>query len=239
MTAARGWDMYQPLVFSSLDLWGFRTRSSAMIKMYSLILKLGAAMADFFTLNPRYERYELGVYPLEYQTVYGAKRWRLGGTAFRTLLVILLIASIVKLESMKKVRPLFTPELADQIILIISAGAVLLAGGAEVENFFHTLKSNKRYQNLVSNGILIDGQITRIQVQEAKAYVRDKYPPFQLRELRDTYYIRVVYTFVSPDQQVISGEQTRARNDLRDKPLPPVRTPIRVLYADDNTHVML
>lgn len=196
-------------------------------------------MADFFTLNPRYERYELGVYPLEYQTVYGAKRWRLGGTSLRALLLVLMIAVLLKANSMNSGRRAFSPVLADQIILIISAGAVLLAGGAEVENLFHTLNSNKRYQNLVSNGILIDGQITRIQVQEAKAYVRDKYPPFQLRELRDTYYIHVVYTFTSPDQQVISGEQTRARNDLRDKPLPPVGTPIRVLYADDNTHVML
>jgi hypothetical protein len=49
----------------------------------------------------------------------------------------------------------------------------------------------------------------------------------------------VGYEFVV-DNRVFSGTQVKRREDLKGKRrLPPAGTPVRILYADDNTYVML
>ncbi len=197
----------------------------------------GAAMNDFFTLNPRYERYELGVYPLEYETVYGAERLKLGSALLKGFFLILMMTALFKYASIKSLRFPMDSTVADSIILIIAVGTAILAFTTEIINFFHGLKMNKRYEQLVKSGMLLDGTIANIRVKEQRFSYRDK--DFQMKEYRGTYYIVVTYTFTTPDQCLISAEQIRVRNDLRDKPLPPIGTPIRVLYTDENTHVML
>ncbi len=194
-------------------------------------------MTDFFTLNPRYERYELGVYPLEYQTVYGAERLKVGSALLKGFLFIVMMTALFKYASIQSLRFPINPTLADGIILIIAGATALLACTTEIINFFHGLRMNKRYDLLIKNGVLLSGTIKNIYVKEQRFYYRDK--NFQMKEYRGTYYIVVIYTFTTPDQRTITGEQIRIREDLRDKPLPPDGTPIRVLYADDNTHVML
>jgi len=194
-------------------------------------------MTDFFTLNPRYERYELGVYPLEYQTVYGAERSPLGATLLKGLFLVGMMTALLKWASIQSLRFPINPTLADGIILIIAGATALLACTTEIINFFHSLRMNKRYEQLVKTGVILNGTIANIRIKEQRFSYRDK--DFQMKEYRGTYYIVVTYTFKTPDQRMISGEQIRIREDLRDRPLPPIGTPIRVLYADDHTHVML
>jgi hypothetical protein len=194
-------------------------------------------MSHFFTLNPRYERYELGVYPLEYKTVYGAERPLLGATLMRGTLFALFMSGLFKFASFRGVRNPINPTLADGIILITIGATAILAITTEIINFFRTLRINRRYDQLVKNGALLEGEIINIREKEKIIQYRDNL--FHQRELRGTYYVVVTYRFATPERQVVTGEQVHIREDLRDKSLPPTGTPIRVLYVDYNTHVML
>lgn len=56
--------------------------------------------------------------------------------------------------------------------------------------------------------------------------------------IRGAYCVEVEYNFIV-NEQVLKGKQVHRREDLENKPLPPPGTPVRVLYADENTYVML
>ena len=188
-------------------------------------------MIEFFTLNSRYERYELGVYPLEYRTVYGAERFRVGGALARVFFMSVLTIISVKLLN-------FAPVIEDKLIIVILSASVFIALSTEIDNVIHWSGSNKRYALLTQSGVLVDGIIANISVKEDRGHYYDS-KSFEMREYRGTYYIVVSYAFMNARQRVVNGKQIREREDLRDKPLPPIGTAIRVLYADDDTHVML
>ncbi len=113
---------------------------------------MGDAMDDFFLLNPRYKHYDLGVYPLEFETVYGDTHARLGAATWRAILFSALMTVLLKMVSLRGNRQVFTPEVGDQLIKIVIVGALALAIGGEVIALFHTLQANKRYQKLIKNG---------------------------------------------------------------------------------------
>lgn len=52
------------------------------------------------------------------------------------------------------------------------------------------------------------------------------------------HYVEVEYQFRLYDR-TFYGTQTKLRNDLSNKPFPSPGTPVRILYADENTYVML
>lgn len=72
---------------------------------------------------------------------------------------------------------------------------------------------------------LLEGEITAI----------NGYNPYK----HDAYYVRVWYTFEAPRKKVLKGYAEAHRQDLKGQDLPPVGTPITVLYADNGSHMML
>ncbi len=56
--------------------------------------------------------------------------------------------------------------------------------------------------------------------------------------LRGDYCIEIQYEFIV-NKQLLTGKQLHRRNDLIGKQLPPPGTHVRILYADENTYVML
>ena len=53
------------------------------------------------------------------------------------------------------------------------------------------------------------------------------------------YVIGVIYRFENADKQQLTGYAEARRDDLKDSELPPIGTPVAVLYADDHAHMML
>lgn len=87
------------------------------------------------------------------------------------------------------------------------------------------LYSKARYRRLLRQSILLEGEIIRIH----------SYKP---SKTQDTI-VSVTYQFQTPHKKSLTGWAEAKRNDLRDTPLPPVGTPVAVLYADDHAHMML
>ncbi len=196
-------------------------------------------VSDFFLLNPRYENYDLGMYALEFQTVYGDTHARLGSATGRAILFSVLMTFVLKLGSLRGGQ-LFTPEVVDQLIKIVIVGAFALAIGGEAIALFHTVQANRRYQKLIKNGKLLTGQLIKAEAKETEVYHYPRFYPLVPKvQLSGTYFIEVRYQLISPDQLKLYGTQTMTREDFRDKPMPVAGTPVRVLYADETTHIML
>ena len=79
-----------------------------------------------------------------------------------------------------------------------------------------------------ASAVILDGTLVRA----------NQAPKVKFGRRREGYYIEVEYDFVVYDH-FFRGKQVKRRNDLFQKPLPPPGTPVRVLYADENTYVML
>ncbi|MBI1279494.1 MAG: hypothetical protein GC179_15295 [Anaerolineaceae bacterium] len=109
----------------------------------------------------------------------------------------------------------------------------------EIFSLVHTLRTNNAYTRLVRDGILINGQIFEIRVREQRPRLLGSW--LNKPQEKGLYFVDYIYKFTSPDEHLIFGKQTIVRpyKYLNDQILPPDGTPIRVLYADNNTHVML
>jgi hypothetical protein len=81
------------------------------------------------------------------------------------------------------------------------------------------------YPRLTQNGILLEGEITRISGDTPSK--------------SNQYFVSVKYQFQSPTGRILKGRAHAHRQDLRGKDLPPVGTPVTILYADDSAHMML
>ncbi len=199
--------------------------------------RFGAAMTDFFTLNPRYKRYELGVYPLEYQTVYGVQRHRFGRTLVTAILLILMYTTLTKYDMGFTGR---ASDLLPNMLLIISLFVCAIwVIPTEIFSLIRTVRINKSYARLVHSGILIDGQIYEIRIREQKVSFLESW--LNKSPTKGFYFVVFIYRFNSPEQKVVYGKQTvvRVYQNLIEQPLPLDGTAIRILYTDDNIHVML
>jgi hypothetical protein len=199
--------------------------------------RFGAVMTDLFTLNPRYERYELGVYPLEYETVYGIERHPLGRTLVSATFMMLMYTVLAKYDMAISGRASdSTLNLALIIALVIYAIWVI---PTEIFTLLRTMKVKKSYARLIGSGILIEGQVYEIRIREQRVNYLESW--LKKPANKGLYFVDFIYKFTSPEQRVVYGVQTvvRVYQDLYNQPPPPDGTPIRVLYADDNTHVML
>jgi hypothetical protein len=72
---------------------------------------------------------------------------------------------------------------------------------------------------------LLEGEITAI----------NSHNPYK----HDAYYVRVWYQFETPRKKIVKGFAEAHRQDLKAKDLPPVGTPVTVVYADNGSHMML
>jgi hypothetical protein len=92
---------------------------------------------------------------------------------------------------------------------------VILLGGQYGIARLHAVR--KRLQ---SGYLLLEGEIVSI-------------------DFKGSYRVKVKYQFTSPLQKPMTGTTTAYRQDLKDAVLPPVGTPVAVLYADDQAHMVL
>lgn len=93
------------------------------------------------------------------------------------------------------------------------------------------------YQRLRLTRTVIDGELISLEWRGYDYSYRDRM--FKKYTVID-YVITASYQFVSPTTgNVITGRIQRERRDLQRVPLPPPGTPVRVLYADDEAHMML
>ena len=189
-------------------------------------------MTDFFTLNPRYERYELGVYPLEPRTVQNINIHPAGNIRYVVVGIAVLILILIISDSSNNSGEYIAYRTASGFIeilvkLVFISTVILGPIGLIISRC-----TNKRYKQLTTKGVLLNGTISAIYNEDVRYWTRSGW-------VRAPNYIFVTYSFTSPNGNTLSGEQMRIRDDLRDKLLPPVGTPIRVLYADEDTYVML
>lgn len=89
------------------------------------------------------------------------------------------------------------------------------------------LQARPRYKRLQKGANEVEGKILAI-----RGYRGDKSDGYF------TYFIEVKYEFEMQDKR-IRGTQIKKRWDLRDQPLPPAGTSVRVLFADADAYVML
>jgi hypothetical protein len=113
--------------------------------------------------------------------------------------------------------------------LILLIGAMIIGGlvflwimGIYMKRYLY---ARRHHRDLVTNTQVLQGEITAINGHTP-------YPS-------GTYYIQVWYTFETPRKTIVKGFAEAHRQDLKDKELPPVGTPITVVYADNGSHMML
>lgn len=185
-------------------------------------------MADYFTLDPYYERYELGVVAMEYKTVYGRPTEptaialaacaigllvALGFIYFRTRSAVLSDTAIVWLLGIGIGVPLFAVSMGWRLWLYLRTR--------------HKLRK-LRLTGILLNGILLGFEIIQIRYRSSFNRSPDPLP-----------FAQVIYQFTTLDNQQLRGEQRRVLYEDWKRPIPTAGTPIRVLYADPETYVML
>ena len=95
----------------------------------------------------------------------------------------------------------------------------------------------RSYKRLRQTRTVIDGDLVSLEWRGYDITYRDRC--WKKVTVID-HVITARYTFVSPTTgETLSGMVQRKRPDLRRVPLPPPETPVRVLYADDDAHMML
>ncbi|MBX3081468.1 MAG: hypothetical protein KF716_07505 [Anaerolineae bacterium] len=209
-------------------------------------------MAEYFTLDPRYKHYEYGGVKLAFKTVYNEaylERFDIFNLSFLALVAGVTFISFAQLDSSAGQKlNIFTIGIG-VVFIAITFGIIM-----KISRYVETLNKVKRLQYA---GTLIDGTLI--------SCVRNtKHPYWRGDTMRK--YLSVRYEFTAPDQQHLLGTQIRILDEMWGKvpasPGTPVRyrwthelainqpttgtflfqpkgTPIRVLYADPETYVML
>ena len=195
-----------------------------------------------FLMNPTYSRYELGVVELDPRiaaqrsppavSVKTARTWA-GVLGF--LVIILYMLATSRAES-KTERLELSLELT--VNMITALVPILLA--ALILNRLRPSVRQRRseYQRLRHSWRIVDGELVSLEWRGGD-YSWYNY----LRRREETWVDNLIiaqYKFVSPSTgRVLTGWVKRERSDLKGSQLPPAGTRIRVLYADDEAHVML
>jgi len=100
----------------------------------------------------------------------------------------------------------------------------LIMGTLIVLGLFRTAREKRLYE---TQGQLLIGQIAA--VKGAWEYQGNK-----------RYYdVKITYEVRCPSGAVCKGSRSESRNDLSRVPLPPVGTPVAVLYVDPDHHLLL
>jgi hypothetical protein len=118
--------------------------------------------------------------------------------------------------------------LAGMIILALLPIYAYIWIREQLECIWAFIKARPKYNRLKDLNTLIDGVITRV----------DKAPKPKFAGRWHGYYIEVEYEFTT-NSHLLRGKQAKRREDLRGKRLPAVGTPVHILYADDDTYLML
>jgi hypothetical protein len=107
-------------------------------------------------------------------------------------------------------------------VIVISLAAIpFMRRSASKHLKLYLQKRQKKL--LFKHGLLLEGEIVSIQGS---------------RQGSD-FMVVVNYQFVSPTQNTVGGYASAHRRDLNSTNLPPIGTPIAILYMDDKTYMML
>jgi hypothetical protein len=208
-------------------------------------------MAEYFTLDPAYEQYEVGVTELNFGTVFNKGSLSHFSSIHFFVTIGLLSIAIVFVAAQAYISGKLRPgNRSDDIILIILCaifgGFVLIT----VRQFIVFLRTQNKLNHLLTAGSLIEGTIVNFAVNTKPAYWRGEMP---------TKYYKVDYAFTTPDLQHLHGTQIKMIKETESIPrnpnqirtinamgedetpywVPAQGTSIRVLYADPETYVML
>jgi hypothetical protein len=132
-----------------------------------------------------------------------------------------------------KISPGGANQLIVPFMMICGIPLVLLFLYQYVKTFIDFFYAWPNRSRLRTKGVLLEGEITSISDNKHK--LRTRRP----LERTTTYRIFIEYQFETPRKKILTGYTEAHRQDLLYQPLPPVGTPVTVLYADDHTHLML
>jgi hypothetical protein len=130
---------------------------------------------------------------------------------------------ISRVVDARLMNPIWIDLLSNLLIWLILAIVVLMDLLTFVGVVVY-IRASFKWLYLRGKGILLDGEIVEIDFRE---------------EIRGGYYIKIIYNFLSPDSQILGQIIEKRRDDLKYKPLPQPGTPVTILYADDDCHIML
>lgn len=107
-------------------------------------------------------------------------------------------------------------------------GAIMMIGFTiyGISGVIKYIMARRSYPLLRKKGILLEGEIVNAEHQK-----RGEYENF--------HFVKITYEFETPDGRILTRSLSRRREDLKDKELPAVGTPITVLYADDYAVIVL
>jgi hypothetical protein len=94
-----------------------------------------------------------------------------------------------------------------------------------IHSVWKYLRAWQRYPRLRDKGRLLPGYVVRAETR------------MRYKSMR--HFIYITYTFVTPDGTRLERKQSKQREDMLSKRLPLSGAPVKILYADDNAHVML
>lgn len=206
--------------------------------------------ADYFTLNPKYERYELGIAELQRETFFPfetiAKGVDLpGGTAgilgiIGSIGIFIIIFAIGQPSKQVGFRGSFVGMVIASLVLLVVLRIVYdLARKPE----------ERRFNRLKQQGVLTDGKVTRAWYDLEKLVEPNAMRVGSSGSIRWRRTLNVSYHFRTPEGHRLTGLQSHFidnhygrdidRDALLNEPVPARDTPIRILYLDEMTYVML
>lgn len=208
-------------------------------------------MAEYFTLDPRYKHYEYGGVKLAFKTVYNEDYLNQSNSPWLVVNALMLGAALIIILA----RAVSVGRGSGQVGLFVVGICIGLGLILYVifRIWMHNRQVRRRLERLQNAGVLLDGTLLRCSLET-------KLPQWRGESLQK--YLRASYQFTAPNQQKKHGTQIRmldtmslklppstpvrymTMNEMRvDDPikasLPTRGTPIRVLYADPETYVML
>jgi hypothetical protein len=198
-------------------------------------------MTEYFTLNPRYERYELGIAELQRESFFPLYIYEDPSEGNHILGVVFIIGMVV-------IFGFFGGPLSSdprQFFIMFGLLAAVLVFLGIVTRVLST-PARRRFERLKKQGVLLEGMIERPYYKLSKSTRRNKYG--SIMSITWTRTLNVGYTFVTPSGRRLTGIQSHVIDRhynhvdelaLLNEPVPAKDTPIRVLYLDEQTYIML
>lgn len=157
------------------------------------------------------------------------------------------IGDTVKIEYVNGQATMIPPVPVGRRTALTFASAITISVGSLIALIFATLKMDK-LQALRDKGQVIDGLIISAELIREEGRTRSyglgiiglAFSFIWSRFINPRFIMHIEYQFQSPEsKKVVAGHGKCVRNDLVNKRLPAMSTPVKVLYLNDKNHVIL
>jgi hypothetical protein len=190
-----------------------------------------------FLLDPQYAGFEMQKLPLKRETIFGRVKRPPNALIIEGILALLygiLMFAVVGIlfgDLLQNVRLWLSGDdtqvtlttLSPLILCLVFSfwgGRMAWRGICDLRRFISTQALYRRY---LRESKLITGEIVSCE----KRY----------EDSRNVVYVTLQFT--APNQNVLTGTQSKEREDSLVNPLPPPGTPVTVVYVDDQNYVIL